>query len=111
MLQWARQVAVAYEPALHPFTHRPTVGKQPFTRMGPAPPPRSLPHVSPGRHCMDSSPATNAAHTTIRRRRARLIPPSFTLAVWRLRQIWQLLLGAALRNIAPLLLHCLLPHS
>src|SRR5260221_2191012 len=109
MLQWARQVAVAYEPALHPFTHRPTVGKQPFTRMGPAPPPRSLPHVSPGRHCMDSSPATKAAHTTIRRRRARLIPPSFTLAVWRLRQMWRLLLVAALGNIAAVLLVCIVP--
>src|SRR5258706_7939151 len=109
MLQWPRQVAVTYEPALHPFTHRPTVGKQPFARMGPARPPRSLPHASPGRHCMDSSPATKAAHTTIRRRRARLIPPSVTLAVWRLRQMWRLLLVAALGNIAAVLLVCIVP--
>jgi len=58
---------------------------------------------------MDSSPATKAAHTTIRRRRARLIPPSFTLAVWRLRQMWRLLLVAALGNIAAVLLVCIVP--
>ena len=58
---------------------------------------------------MNSSPATKEAHATIRRRRARLIPPSVTLAVWRLRQMWRLLLVAALGNIAAVLLVCIVP--
>ena len=58
---------------------------------------------------MARTPATISAPTTMRRRRARLIPPSVTLAVWRLRQMWRLLLIAGLGNIAAVLLVCIVP--
>lgn len=58
---------------------------------------------------MARSPVNTAAPTTIRRRRARIIPSSFTLATWRLRQVWKLLLIAGLGNIAAVLLVCVVP--
>ncbi len=58
---------------------------------------------------MARSPANITAPTTIRQRRSRLIPSSFTLAVWRLRQIWRLLLVVGLGNIAAVLLVCIVP--
>lgn len=58
---------------------------------------------------MARSPATTTAPTTIRRRRARVVPSSFTLAIWRLRQIWKLLLVVGLGNIAAVLLVCIVP--
>lgn len=45
----------------------------------------------------------------VRRRRARSIPSSFTLALWRLRPMWLLLLLAGLGNIAAVLLVCIVP--
>ena len=47
--------------------------------------------------------------TANRRRRARSLPSSITLAVWRLRQTWRLLLIAGLGNIAAVLIVCIVP--
>ena len=58
---------------------------------------------------MARSPANTDTPTTIRRRRARLIPSSFTLAIWRLRQTWRLLLIVGLGDIAAVLLVCIVP--
>jgi ABC-type lipoprotein release transport system permease subunit len=58
---------------------------------------------------MARSPVSAAAPSAIRRRRARIIPSSFTLATWRLRQVWKLLLIAGLGNIAAVLLVCVVP--
>ncbi|HEX6798047.1 MAG TPA: FtsX-like permease family protein [Ktedonobacterales bacterium] len=64
---------------------------------------------------MTHSPATETkterarTRAATRRRRARLIPSSFTLAAWRLRQTWRLLLIAGLGNIAAVLLVCIVP--
>jgi len=58
---------------------------------------------------MARSTVKTAAPTTTRRRRARTIPSSFTLAIWRLRQVWRLLLIAGLGNIAAVLLVCIVP--
>lgn len=58
---------------------------------------------------MARSPASTSAPSAIRRRRARIIPSSFTLATWRLRQVWKLLLIAGLGNIAAVLLVCIVP--
>ncbi|HEY7850112.1 MAG TPA: hypothetical protein VIC27_08610, partial [Ktedonobacterales bacterium] len=58
---------------------------------------------------MARSPVSAPPPTTIRRRRARLIPSSFTLAIWRLRPMWRLLLIAGLGNIAAVLLVCIVP--
>ncbi|MFI5272860.1 MAG: hypothetical protein ACHQ4H_07495, partial [Ktedonobacterales bacterium] len=58
---------------------------------------------------MARPPATTAAPTTNRRRRATLVPASVRLAGWRLRQMWRLLLIAGLGNIAAVLLVCIVP--
>jgi hypothetical protein len=58
---------------------------------------------------MVRSPATVAPGTIKRRKRSILSPPSVTLALWRLRQIWRLLLIAGLGNIAAVLLVCVVP--
>ena len=58
---------------------------------------------------MARSPANTDTPTTIRRRRGRLIPSSFTLAIWRLRQTWRLLLIVGLGDIAAVLLVCIVP--
>ncbi|MGH2504008.1 MAG: hypothetical protein ACRDID_15985, partial [Ktedonobacterales bacterium] len=62
---------------------------------------------------MARTPATRTSTATTatapRRRRARLIPSSFTLALWRLRPMWRLLLIAGLGNIAAVLLVCVVP--
>lgn len=58
---------------------------------------------------MAQPPATTTAAPTIRRRRAVLTASVFTLAAWRLRQMWRLLLIAGLGNIAAVLLVCIVP--
>ncbi|HEX8036278.1 MAG TPA: FtsX-like permease family protein [Ktedonobacterales bacterium] len=58
---------------------------------------------------MAHPPATTTASPTIRRRRALLTASVFTLASWRLRQMWRLLLIAGLGNIAAVLLVCIVP--
>jgi ABC-type lipoprotein release transport system permease subunit len=58
---------------------------------------------------MARSPSTVTPSAATRRRRRALIPPSVTLAAWRLRQMWGLLLIAALGNIAAVLLVCIVP--
>jgi ABC-type lipoprotein release transport system permease subunit len=47
--------------------------------------------------------------TLPRRRRGTLAPSTATLALWRLRQAWQLLLVAGLGNIAAVMLVCVVP--
>jgi FtsX-like permease family len=58
---------------------------------------------------MARSPATTATPATLRRRRRTFFPSSYTLAAWRLRQVWRLLLVAGLGNIAAVLLVCIVP--
>jgi FtsX-like permease family len=58
---------------------------------------------------MAQPPATTTVAPTIRRRRAVLTASVFTLAAWRLRQMWRLLLIAGLGNIAAVLLVCIVP--
>ncbi|HEX8728487.1 MAG TPA: FtsX-like permease family protein, partial [Ktedonobacterales bacterium] len=56
---------------------------------------------------MSRSPAPVAP--TIARRRKTTIPPSFMLALWRLRKTWRLLIIAGLGNIAAVMLICVVP--
>ncbi|HEX2348164.1 MAG TPA: FtsX-like permease family protein, partial [Ktedonobacterales bacterium] len=65
---------------------------------------------------MAQTPATRTTTTATatrtpapRRRRGRIIPSSFTLALYRLRPMWRLLLIAGLGNIAAVLLVCVVP--
>lgn len=58
---------------------------------------------------MARSPAAATSPTALRRRRAGMIASSLTLAAWRLRQMWKLLLVAGLGNIAAVLLVCIVP--
>ncbi len=58
---------------------------------------------------MARSPAARVAPPPIRRRRALLLSSSVTLAMWRLRQTWRLLLVAGLGSIAAVLLVCIVP--
>src|SRR5574340_648775 len=58
---------------------------------------------------MAHTSAAKDADARKRRRRARVIPSSFTLAAWRLRPMWRLLLIAGLGNIAAVLLVCVVP--
>ncbi|WIG61291.1 MAG: hypothetical protein OJF49_004039 [Ktedonobacterales bacterium] len=56
---------------------------------------------------MTRSPAPVAP--SIARRRKTAIPPSFMLALWRLRKTWRLLIIAGLGNIAAVMLICVVP--
>lgn len=56
-----------------------------------------------------TAPATAPTVTPPKRRRGRIIPSSFTLALYRLRPMWRLLLIAGLGNIAAVLLVCVVP--
>lgn len=58
---------------------------------------------------MARSPTTTAAPPIRSRRRRATFSSSLTLAVWRIRQLWRLLLVAGLGNIAAVLLICIVP--
>ncbi|HEX8983522.1 MAG TPA: FtsX-like permease family protein [Ktedonobacterales bacterium] len=58
---------------------------------------------------MARTPATQTIGAPPRLRRARTLPSSFTLALWRFRTMWRLLLIAGLGSIVAVLLVCILP--
>lgn len=52
---------------------------------------------------------TQTGRATKRRRRTALMPPSLTLALWRVKRMWRLLLVAELGTVAAVMLVCAVP--
>src|SRR5579871_1946664 len=60
-------------------------------------------------HTTQAAPAAQSTTQAPRRRRGNLFRTTFTLASWRLRQTWRLLLLSGLGTIAAVMLVCAVP--